>query len=252
MQTFKIPKIAPRDLPTVAKSHDYILKGRLALQARKRALEKREEEFDLDWLIDIFTDLEGSLEKVIHNAYKSHILHPELSRIKGLGPELGGKLIGLIESVSDGDRTGIACFDTLSKLWAFSGFGVPVEKRVSGEKIKYNVALKHHLYKIARSFIFQNNKFYQLIYVPRLQHEERKFNAIVSAKKGEVKELPEGVTTKLHIHQRARRVMVKFFLGCLYYHWRDLLGIPSRVTYAEEKLGIPSPYRYRLGDFLDK
>ena len=249
MKEFEIPKVETRDLPTVAKSHDYILKGRLALQARKRTLEERGEEFGLDWLVDIFTDLERSLEKVIHDAYKSHVLYPELSRIRGLGLELGGKLIGLIEPVSDGNRTGIACFDTLSKLWAFSGFGLP-EKRVSGEKVKYNPTLKHHLYKVARSFIFQGNKFYQLVYVPRVEYETKKFESVVGARKGGVKGLPDGVTTRLHIHRRARRVMTKTFLGCLYYHWRETLGIPSRVTYAEEKLGIPNPYR--LEDFLDR
>jgi len=165
-----------------------------------------------------------------------------------LGDELGGKLIGFIEAVEDENgRTGIACFDTLSRLWAFCGWGPPGRK--IGERLNYNPELKAHCYKIGASFMRKGNKFYEKIYLPRKDYETSKFSAVVGAKKGEVKSLPEGVTTSIHIHERALRVMIKVFLGCLYYRWRELLGLPMRKTYAEEKLGHTT--RYRIDDFFD-
>ena len=41
-----------------------------------------------------------------------------------------------------------------------------------------------------------------------------------------------------HIHAMARRAMIKEFLADLWYCWRILEGLPVRVPYAEEKLGI--------------
>lgn len=289
----KTAKVKMKDLPALAKAHQYILKGRLSLQSRKRALASRGEEFELDWLIDTFIKLEDRLEGYIADAYKTHPIYPELSRVKGLGDELGGKLIGFIEAVdrrfcakcgaewkkvrvggeeSAGNwiweqrcpcevyetpevaspgytsKTSIACFDTLSRLWAFCGYGLP-GKKVAGEKLNYNPELKAHLFKIAQSFTRSRNKFYEEVYLPRKDSEATKFSAVVPARKGAVKELPESVTTVLHIHQRAVRVMIKVFLGCLYYRWREIEGLPCRQTYAEEHLGHTA--RYKLEDFMD-
>ncbi len=243
-QTAKI-----KDLPALAKAHQYVLKARLSLQSRRRAIRKRGGEFELDWLIDLFTRLEEDLEGLMDRTYREHILYLDLKHIKGLGTELGAKLVGFIEGVEDGEgRTGIACFDTLSRFWTFCGYGLPT-KKTAGEKLHYNPELKAHCFKIATNFALARNKFYQKVYLPRKDAEVAKFDAVVSAKKGKVKTLPPGVTTSLHIHQRAVRVEIKAFLGCLYYRWRELLGLPRRVTYAEEKLGHTT--HYKLEDFWD-
>lgn len=44
--------------------------------------------------------------------------------------------------------------------------------------------------------------------------------------------------TKGHIHNMAVRAMIKEFLADLWHCWRILEGLPVRVPYAEEKLGI--------------
>ena len=239
-----------KDLPALAKAHQYILKGRLSLQGRKRILEERGAEFGLDWLIESFQKLEEEIEKVIEQSYSTHILYPELSRIKGLGGEWGGKLIGFIEAVKDDDgRTGIACFDTMSRFWAFCGYGLP-ERKQSGKQLNYHPELKAHIRKIAAmGFLIHQNQFSK-VYYSRKEIEKGKFDLVVSAKKGEVKKLPEKVTTTLHIHERAVRYMAKVFLGCLYFRWRELLGLPSRPLYSEEHLGHTT--RYNLSDFYDK
>jgi len=250
MKTYSAVKI--EHLPRLAKAHRYILKARLSLAARKHALRKRGEAFELEWLLDSVTNLELELEQTLKRTYQAHRMYPYLKHIRGLGSELGAKLIGELDSVSQDGATGIACFDTLSKLWTFCGYGLPARKQ-SGKKLNYNPHLKSHLHKIAVSFGKSGNrygnKFYEEVYLPTKEKETGKFDAVVKAKKGEVKTLPPTVTTELHIHRRAQRKMIKVFLGCLYYKWRELEGLPVRQTYAEEKLAHTT--RYSLEDFID-
>jgi len=265
------------DLPVLCKTHQHILKRRVALQAHKRALEQRGIEIGFDWLIDIFVKLEADLEKRIAYIYRSHIMYPILSHIGGCGDELGAKFIGFIEGKSQnlcadcgtewkfGDdntykpqcrckgktvtRYGIECFDTVSRFRAFLGWGLPVKKK-AGERTHYSPELKAHLYKLGVSFQKQKNRLYREHYLPAKERERGKFTAVVPAKKGKVKSLPEGVTTELHIHQRAFRIMVKHFIDAVYYTWRRELSLPLRQTYAEEYLGHTGPKLY-LEDLLE-
>jgi len=238
-----------RDLPQLTKTHDHILRARLGLEKRKKVLQERGEPVGFDWLLGQVKKLERDLEDAIEMVYMRHPLYPYLKNIKGLGTELGGKLIGWIEGVERDGQKGIACFDTLSRFWAYLGWGLP-ERRTSGQKTGYRPSLKGHMFKIARSFNMKGNQFYEKVYLPAKEAEASKFVAVVQARKGQVKKLPPGVTTELHIHQRAVRKMIKMFLGCLYFKWREIEGLPTRSTYAEEYLSHTT--RYRLEDFYDK
>lgn len=291
MKVYEMVKI--KDLPSLSKAHQYVLKARLSLQGRKRALEARGEEFGLDWLIEIFVNLEVDLERLVKDTFRQHILYPELKRIKGSGDELMGKLIGWIEGVeqrlcpkcgaiwekkknreeeigeeAEGEtkvewypscncpeakasyitRTGIACFDTVSQFRSFVGWGRP-ERKTAGSKTRFNPELKAHCWKLANSFIKAKGRLYREYYLPAREKEAGKFQ-IVKAQKGKVKELPPGVTTKLHVHLRATRKMLKAFLGGLYYSWRMALGLPCRPTYPQEYLGHTGKC-YTLEDFYD-
>ena len=235
-----------KELATLSKAHQYILKGRVALEARQRMTSDGTVP---DWLTQRYADLERDIEKEISSLYKDHILYDDLRRIKGLGLELAPKFLGFIESIENNGTTGIACFDTVSRFWAFCGYGQAI-KPIAGQKLNYNTELKSHLFKIGTSFMKARNQFYERIYLPRKDYEATKFEAIVEAKRGKSKGLPEGVTTQLHIHNRALRYMIKFFLACLYYHWRERLNIPSRPLYSIEWLKHNT--MYRLEEFYDQ
>jgi len=240
-----------QDIPSLAKAHQYILKARLSVQGRKRKLEERGQTTGHDWLLNSLQSLERQIEREIASEWHNHFLYPSLSRIKGAGDELLPKLIGYIEAVSreeDGVH-GIACFDTLSQLWTFTGYGLPQHKE-AGEKLHYNPELKSLLWKLGDSFIKHQNQFVQKVYSPTREAEAKKFSQVVPAVRGQLKNLPPDVTTLGHIDARARRKMAKVFLGCLYYKWRELLNLSCRPTYAEEKLGHTT--RYSIEDFWDR
>jgi len=164
---------------------------------------------------DLFTKLEESLTFDIADLVKEYPIYEELAAVRGIGPTLAAKLIALIGDISR--------FDTVSKLWRFSGYAVidgVRESRKAGEKSHYNVRLKTALYLVGTSFLRLKSPYRAEYDRAKAYYQEHR---------------PEW--TKLHIHRAAQRKMVKLFLSHLWERWRQLEGLPTRVPYVLERLG---------------
>ncbi|HEY3175664.1 MAG TPA: transposase [Candidatus Polarisedimenticolia bacterium] len=189
---------------------------------------------------EIFDDISGLLEEVD--------IAPWLLSIRGIGPTLAGVLVSEIQ---DPGR-----FDTVSKLWAYSGLHVidgRGVRRERGKKSNWNAFLKAKLIEVlGKSFLKCGNEKYGKLYADmktRLsnrpcwksaeEHNTKKVQAEGEEPgpntKGETP-LPNGCTMG-HVEIRARRYMVKMFLADLWGEWRKIRGLSIRPSYAEEYLG---------------
>lgn len=160
-----------------------------------------------------FKDMAG-MEKVYEKKMKKLLpLHPwseYLLGIKGVGTgiassiigELDGAVYGSIEKgkkVTKSDLKGYGReFERTSDLWAYAGYAVKDGKAVKpthGEKCNWNKYLKLACYKFAENQIKQGDR-YRKVYDDRKEFEQNN------------KEL-----SKMHIHRRSMRYMIKKFLS---------------------------------------
>jgi len=166
-----------------------------------------------------------------------------LSKVKGIGSILGAGLIGYIGDISR--------FDSISKLWAYSGLHVVdgrAPKRKRGEKINWNPKMRALMWKIARSFAFQkeapsrtkyeeNKRYYLEKYGDRIKNPKSCPEYEKCRKRLKKRKEP---ACKGHLEAMARRRLVKQFLACLWLKWRELEGLPVSKPYAIEHLGHKS------------
>jgi hypothetical protein len=178
-----------------------------------------------------------------------------LGDVKGVGPVLAAKLIGLIDNIES--------FTTCSKLWRFAGYaptesdcrtcmvkgkgptglwspagakpGTPKttcptclgslralqrERPQSGERLHYNVKLKTVVYLVAGSFLKVRTSPYRPMYDGARAHYET----------------TRPYWTPAHRHMAAMRRVSKLFLSHLWQTWREAEGLPVRPPYAIEYL----------------
>lgn len=208
----------------------------------------------------VMSDLEGqetALSADMGELIARHPAWPWLSRIKGIGPILGGKVLGLI-----GD---IAPSETVSKLWRFAGLAVIDGKRerlkspscpqcgargrrkahacpvsgetteIKGEKAHYNVRLKTALYLCGTAWIKLPECYYERVYRQARHRYESRPHACPTHPKPK----PACPTCWVpgRIHLTALRVAEKLFLAHLWQVWREAVELPIRARYVEEKLG---------------
>jgi hypothetical protein len=141
-------------------------------------------------------------------------------KIRGVGHNLASQVIALIEDIGR--------FDTVSKLWRFSGVGVidgRAERPVKGEKLHYNKRLKVTCWKVAVSLLRAGNEEYRSIYDGEKQRQIERGGEDM---------------TKLWAHKRALRKMIKLWLSHLWEVWREEEGLPVRLPYVLERLGHDS------------
>jgi hypothetical protein len=175
-----------------------------------------------------------------------------LGQVKGVGPVLAAKVLGLIGDIGPAE--------TVSKLWRFAGYAVidgARERPTKGEKLHYNARLKTVCYLVSASFLKCNSPYRTLVYDPaRVQYLQRftgqtetwcqRLLATVRDGDGpqkteamrEIKAalLPEAWTLG-HQHLAAMRKMTKLFLSHLWITWREAEGLSVRDPYVQEKLG---------------
>ncbi len=94
-------------------------------------------------------------------------------------------------------------------------------KRKKGYHYLFNNRAKKIAWQIGEQMVKQGDDFYRQIYY---QEKEKQKNTH-----------PE--LSKLHIHNRAKRKMVKMFLSHLWEAWRKLENLDIREPYVIEKLG---------------
>lgn len=218
-----------------------------------------------DFLLEIVDDLLGIEKKLfgqMKRVVKHHPAWPWAGSVKGIGPTLSTKVLGLIGDIEK--------FPTISKLWRFSGYAVidgKIDRPVKGQKLVYNRTLKTALYNCGDSFV-KSRSPYRDIYDqakakyrqkrqvrPMLQHCRDELYQIldefeIPADHPELlRETEDGkkewdklikLTNRAagaekdhacwsdgHVDNAGRRKMVKLFLSHLWMVWREAEGLPT-------------------------
>lgn len=169
--------------------------------------------------------LEKHLEKDIKDLVKEYpIYNLYLKDVKGISHILSA---GLISWVGD-----ISRFQTISKLWAYSGLHViegEAARRRKGEPSNWNSRLKTHCWKLGESFVKSRGEYRGLYDKYRAADELLHPEPVVDGKRT--------LYTKGHMFARAKRKTVKVFLSHLWVRWRELEGLPVSKPFCEEYLG---------------
>lgn len=169
-----------------------------------------------------FKDISG-MEKVYEKKMKTLLpQHPwskYLLSVRGLGTVIASSIIGELDGarynaiekdrkVTKSDFLGYGKdFEKTSNLWAYAGYAVKDGKAVKpthGEKCSWNKYLKLACYKFAENQIKQGDK-YRKVYDDRKKYEQAR-------QKGVENQMAAGLS-KMHIHRRAMRYMIKKFLS---------------------------------------
>jgi len=135
-----------------------------------------------------------------------------LNYVKGIGPVLSS---GIISWFSDP----ILKADYVGQIWSYCGLS-PQSTRKKGEKTKYNPRVKTFCWKIGQSFI-KFKCFGRKLYDDFKEQAKEKHKD----------------WSKLHIHNYARRKVVKLFIASIWETWRKLNNLPITDPYPIEFQG---------------
>jgi len=166
-----------------------------------------------------------------------------ITSIRGLSE---GKMAAqLLAQIDD-----IGRFDTVSKLWRYCGYAVidgHIDAPTKGQVLPYNRRLKSLLYLIGDEFIRMQTPIYAEIYYEEKAEQRRQHPEPYCTKCACVatecrhpaahRKARSWDFTDAHIHNRARRKMVKIFLQHLWVTWRQLEGLPISEPYVQAIMG---------------
>ena len=193
-------------------------KQRIALGNRLSAIERGVDVVDentariIEHFYDSFEALEGDADSEIKALVRELEIVQAMVSVKGVGPMLSARVISMID---------ITLVDHVSALWKWAGYAV-VEGKADGprkgEKITYNPRLKKAVYLVGDSFI-KSRSPYRDIYDKAKEKYER-----------------DPDLSKMHIHRRAARKMVKLWLSHLWQVWRELEGLPVENAYVHQHM----------------
>jgi hypothetical protein len=218
------------------------------------------------------TEVRDFIQEMINNTKKSEDLLLEeitnkvkmtslwklfLSKVKGCGPLMAAVIISEFD---------IEKAVTVSKMWAFAGISpgttrarkwnkdkteiiktntlVPQDRKTPGYLCPYNQWLRTKLIGVLASGMIKSKSdyainFYYPMHTPKTRKEEL----------GEGRyDIEENICTRTgkpwkdesdgHRNNAAKRKMMKMFIRDLYLSWRTIEGLPVRVPYEEEYLGV--------------
>lgn len=136
-----------------------------------------------------------------------------LSKVRGIGPVLSS---GIIAYLSDP----ILKANHVSQIWSYCGLA-PNQVRKKGQKANFNPRLKAFVvFRIGRSLLMFN-KFAKKLY-DKFKEDARNKHPDWS---------------KMHLHNHARRKVVKLFLASVWEEWRKMNNLPVTKPYAIQILG---------------
>jgi len=191
-----------------------------------------------DELLERIEDLEKWVDKRMSELIIGHPAYPWFSKVKGIGKENIGKVVGQID---------IEKCNTISALWKFCGYSVEngkAQKRKAGEKLDYNSNLRSMCYRLGTSLMRTKGVFYEYYcnekdkYQQRYKNQGFKIVPAASLPRTNGKRYEqEGLISEGHLHNMALRKMIKLFLSCLWLVWRQMEGLPIREPYPIDKLG---------------
>jgi hypothetical protein len=221
------PPAPPAPLSTAAQlrqlvdTYEQTQRMRIQLGNRRSAVERGTDEPSVDAtylsaaserLADRLAESEDELVAEMRALVHQHPVWPWLSQVRGIGPTLGAKLVGLIGSVE--------VAPTVSALWRFAGYAVidgERERLKKGEKAHFNRRLKTACYLVATSFLRSSSPYRTVYDQARARYD-----------------VTHADWTDGHKHAAAMRKMVKLFLSHLWEEWRKAEGLPVRPPYALE------------------
>jgi len=216
-----------RDLPFWCDTALSVEKLRVACQVRATHLElqgRRNEETDN--LIELLVGVEGYVDGQLAKWVLSHPAYPWFSRVKGIGKENIGKVIGMVD---------IERAPTVSALWKFAGFAVEdgkAPKPKKGEKNTYNARLRTMCWRVGSSLMRAGGGFYDYYIVEKEKETAKLLLDGWTIKAAAKYDLEKKRISVGHVHNRALRKMIKLFLACLWKVWREAEGLPIRSPYA--------------------
>ena len=245
-----VAPIAPEEVKEVREVENpfnFLVKSVLAIEGLRIAVQVRQSHLALRGRKDSETDellawlqvVEAYADGRVAALLKSHPAYPWFSRVKGIGRENIGKVIGLVD---------IQKADTVSSLWKFAGFAVTngkaPKREKGGGKLDYNSQLRTMCWRLATSLLKSGGCFYDYYlrekekYLLRYRAQGMKIipAAQLPTRDGKRYE-PEGVISEGHVHNQALRKMIKLFLASLWKVWREAEGLNVRNPYVIEKLG---------------
>lgn len=187
-----------------------------------------------DW-IDLRMDRqEAELKALVMAEIKQEPLWQNwLKGVKGVGPCIAGGLMAWAGDCSN--------FDTVSKLWAWSGLHVldgHAPRRERGVRANWNPVMRTLAWKASKSFVL-SGRGYRALYdaekvrLRTLHPEPEPCDPPRKRKDG-------GVLMRFtdgHIDAMARRKVAKVFFAHYWQMARASAGLPTREVYVIEKLG---------------
>lgn len=184
-------------------------------------------------------DLEDYVDGRVANLIQGHSAYPWFSKVKGIGKENIGKVVGLVD---------IEKAPTISSLWKFAGFsvedGVAPKRRKGGGKLEYNSQLRSMCWRLGSSLLRAKGNFYDYYlkekdkYYQKYENQDIKIVPATSLPKKDGKRYePEDMISEGHVHNQALRKMIKVFLAGLWVTWREAEGLPVTKPYAIDRLG---------------
>lgn len=207
-----------------------VRQSHLALHDRKDA--------ETDALLERLKHAEQYVDERVAVLLKAHPAYPWFSRVKGIGRENIGKVVGLVD---------ISRADTISSLWKFAGFSVEdghAPRREKDEKLNYNSQLRSMCWRLGGNLLKAKGCFYSYYLAQKERYQTRYITEgkqIVPAaslpKIGGKKVETDAFISEGHIHALALRKMIKLFLACLWLEWRKAEGLPITTPYAIGVLG---------------
>ncbi len=205
-----------REIVYLIRQFYQIQNHRIAFGGQIRAL--KEAKMDINPLQEYYLQLdsvEKSIAKYLSDSVKKEkIWQNYLSKTKGIGPILSAGLINLID---------IKKARHISSLWKFAGFDVvdgKAPKLKKGQKTTWNPLMRNLCWKIGKAFLMSKSP-YKKLYDDRKKWETKKYKKL----------------TKMHIHNRAQRFMIKRFLADLWLFWREQENLALSMPYVIYKLG---------------
>lgn len=166
-----------------------------------------------------------------------------LVNIKGIGAILAGGIVAYFD---------VAKTKHISSMWKYAGLSVENGKairRKRGKKLEYSPRVKVLMWKVADSFIKQRTPFYRDIYDNAKESENLKLgNPIENPKNCPhyaecMKRLKKAKipACKMHIHLRAIRKMIKYFLGDYWLFARKIEGLSVTEPYGHKAMASEKP-----------
>lgn len=221
--------LAAQEVRYLVDAYYQMQEDRIRASGRVRAMQETGEPHSIIlWLEDQASTLENQLKGVLDVYSRSHPVGRWMRSNKGIGPVLASGYLARID---------ISRCNTAGKLWAYCGVAPGRDRRVRGEKINFNPAMKRLVYLTGECFkrlrkddeeayyrhIYDHRKEYELALNEKFAYRELAEKALSEKKYGDdteaKKAYKQGKLPLGRIDQRAMRYAAKLFLSHLQEVW---------------------------------